>query len=225
MQSFEMLTWPDAFDEYLHSGEVAGDLAVGDLTDAAGFDPNQPRDKDGKWGGGSGSAQLPAAEVAAEVATQARLAAAQTNPLAHPPFLIGADNDFGDRPDGSLKDYVAAYGEEFTAAPLPVDVRPGKPKECFKNASLLVLERPDLTYVEGFATHYGLSILHAWAVTADGTVIDPTWKHPEKSRYFGVQYDREKYLKHLWTAKVYGVLGSSFKNSERAIQTGGRELR
>lgn len=117
----------------------------------------------------------------------------------------------------------------------------GTPKECYKNASLLVLERTDLTYAEGFATtpatqsltkayaddlnKPGLTFQHAWAVDKAGNVVDPTWDHPEKNTYFGVKYERKAYLKYLYTAKIYGVLGSTRSNVRKAIDTGVPKLR
>jgi len=161
---------------------------------------------------------------AVEVKHQQELAAKQTNPLAHPLFVLGMENAISNEHER----YVAAYGEEFKGIPLPDDVERGTIKECYKNASLLVMMRPDLTYVEGFAKSArtgDLSFLHAWAVDKQGNVIDPTWPTPDKNQYFGVKYDREKYLQYLYKAKLYGVLGSTFKNAMNAIDTGGKKLR
>jgi len=174
-------------------------------------------------GDGGGRADKETAKKA-EFAKQEELAAQQTDPLARPTFVIGMDNAIGHEHER----YVAAYGQRFKSQPLPADVERGREKECYKNASLLVMERSDLTYVEGFgktARTGDLAFLHAWAVDNDGNVIDPTWTDPEKNEYFGVKYDRAKYLKYLYTAKIYGVLGSTFKNAHGAINTGGKKLR
>jgi predicted ABC-type ATPase len=157
-----------------------------------------------------------------EAGKQEKLAEAQTNPLAHPQFVVGGSSD-----PATLR-YVAAYGQEFNSAKLPEDVPRGTPKECYKNASILVLEREDLTYAEGFAktaTLGDMTFQHAWAVDKTGNVVDPTWDHPEKNTYFGVKYNRESYLKYLYTAKIYGVLGSTRKNAQEAVRTGGKKLR
>ena len=160
--------------------------------------------------------------IATEAATQERLAAAQTNPLAHEQVIIGA---YG---GSEARRYIAAYGEEFMPASLPADVSRGLQKECYKNASLLVLERSDLTYAEGYATTSkvpGFVFMHAWAVDRAGRVVDPTWDAPEDGKYFGVKYDRDKYLTYLYRAKIYGVIASTHQNRQNAIETGGSRLR
>lgn len=150
---------------------------------------------------------------------QQSLAEAQTNPLAHPLFVIGeANNVAGQR-------YIAAYGEEFTPQSLPSQYKRGEMKECYKNASLLVMANRDLDFVEGIAYSNDMPFMHAWAVDKAGRVVDPTWEHPEKCQYFGVKYDRSKYLKYLYKAKIYGVLSSTQKNAEKAVDTGGSALR
>ena len=88
----------------------------------------------------------------------------------------------------------------------------GKERECFKNASELWLVNDDLRYVEGLAMTDGidLGIHHAWCVTADGEVVDPTWRldddsEPDTWEYLGTVLDREWYLEYLLHAAVYGV--------------------
>lgn len=165
----------------------------------------------------------------AESTHQQQLAAVQTNPLAHPSIVAGMEWNVRQEP---FKQYIAAYGEQFTSdGMLPADVKAGEPNQCYRNASLLVMERPDLTYAEGFFEDKkipGLAIWHAWAVSADGKVIDPTLGGQPAAKdgtYFGVKYDRAAYLKYLYTAKIYGVIGSTQANAERAVRDGGRSLR
>lgn len=161
-----------------------------------------------------------------EVERQERLAAKHAgDSLAQPIFVLGLHtHEF----DAAVR-YVGAYGEHFKAAPLPSTVHPGRPKECYKNASLLVMENPEYDFVEGFAKSGStgdLVFAHAWAVDrATGDVVDNTWTEPEQAQYFGVRYDRKAYLKYLYTAKIYGVLGSTPQNSARAIANGGKHLR
>lgn len=187
---------------------------------------------------GIGGVTLPDTdEELTEADAQATLAATRTG-IGAPVYVLGTPR--GLHPSAAIR-YVSAYGEEQTFAPTPADVMMGRPNECYKNASLLVFERPDLTYVEGFMYpegRAGLAVLHAWAATKDGTVVDNTpirMTHSGNTlyrpgtggvpRYFGVTYDRAKYLKYLYTAKFYGVLGSTEKNAAKAIANGGRHLR
>lgn len=177
-----------------------------------------------QWTQGSGK-QVEAKQ--AELKKQEQLSAAQTNPLAHTVAVLGL-------PGVTVRDsdvirYVAAYGKEYKPDTRPEDIEQGTPQECYKNASLLLLEHPklNLNYVEGFMypTKVDLPVLHAWTVTPDGKVIDPTMTHQEDRRYFGIEYGHNEYLKYLYSAKLYGVLGSTDKNALKAIHTGGGKMR
>jgi hypothetical protein len=181
----------------------------------------------GRRGEIGGSSRADVGPPPVEAAKQAALAATQTNPLAKPIVVFGFEPTATGMNQHYGKQYVAAYGEEFKAQPLPEDVRKGVPNECYKNASLLIMERDDLTYAEGFASKEpgGLAVLHAWAVDSDGNVIDPTLPDPEAWYYFGVKYDRKKYMKSLFKQKLYGVLGSTTQFAAKAIATGGAALR
>lgn len=55
----------------------------------------------------------------------------------------------------SLDDLVLREGREHRYERCPADIELGAPKECYRNAFNLMVERPDLTYVEGYA-HSGL---------------------------------------------------------------------
>ena len=184
------------------------------------FDPNQERDAFGRWTSG-GTSTVESDRVAEEVKQRA-LADQQTNPLAHPTMVIGGTEH------PSVKRYVAAYGEEFEAQPLPQGIRQGNQGECYMNASLLVMTHPDLDFAEGYAQSAdipGLTFQHAWAVTKDGKVVDPTWKKPEGSKYFGVRYAREAYLAHIVKAKFYGVIGAGHRESLKVAESGVPKLR
>ena len=80
--------------------------------------------------------------------------------------------------------------------------------QCFKNAFLLVSEfRNELLYAEGYAHKKDsqMPILHAWAVTAKGEFIDPTW--PDGTDYFGVPFDYEYVNRIAFGAKLFtGVI-------------------
>ena len=64
--------------------------------------------------------------------------------------------------------FVYEHGIEYRPMERPWDVEKGVNKECFRNATILALRDPSLTYVEGFALSVVLPTLHAWCVTKDG---------------------------------------------------------
>jgi hypothetical protein len=53
----------------------------------------------------------------------------------------------------------------------------GRPFKCHTNAIMLTLSCPELTYCEGYAkpTIDVDPVEHAWCITADGKVVEPTW--------------------------------------------------
>ena len=163
-----------------------------------------------------------------ELGWQRFLAKAQTNELLAPqamPFVMGAPHYVN---PVELKNYLASYGQEWKPAPLPKDVKLGKMGNCYENATQLVINNPNLRYAEGvaYSANTGkIPFLHGWAVTPEGTVIDPTWPESEHGRYFGVVYNREAYLGHILKTKFYGVLGGENNAARKALETGARYLR
>ena len=140
--------------------------------------------------------------------------------LSRPMTILGTD-----LPHHEVSKYLEKNGKEWEAAPLPSDIKMGTPKECYSNATHLILRHPELSYCEGIAypgdLPSSLGFLHAWAVDKDGKVVDPTFREPEKAKYFGVKYDNDKYLKHIQKTETYGVLGGSDKSAEKVLKKGG----
>lgn len=127
-------------------------------------------------------------------------------------------------PTGDFLAYLRNAGaRDWTPAPLPDDMKRGIPKACFMNATHAVLADPDLDYCEGvaFVPELPFGFLHAWAVDAAGNVVDPTWNEPEKCRYYGVRYDRDKYERHMCKTEMYGVFGGSNRVARRVLKKGG----
>ena len=91
----------------------------------------------------------------------------------------------------SLERLILTHGREWNWAPLAEGVRTGIPQACFRNAYMLATRRRDLTYVEGYGCRI-IPMYHAWCVTRDGVVIDPTWDAlPREDRdpeYFGIPF-------------------------------------
>ncbi len=118
-------------------------------------------------------------------------------------------------------DYTKAKGKAYLGSPLPAGVAPGTAKECFKNATMLVLNHPEWSYCEGYAMRKGLlPVLHAWALTPEGKVVDNTFKDPEHCAYYGVAYPGKAYLKYVQKRKFYGVLGGDYKHAQKVLEKG-----
>lgn len=65
---------------------------------------------------------------------------------------------------------------------------------------------PDLTYAEGVAEpSVGGWFAHAWCVTADGVVVEPTWSETGL-RYFGVSLDDRTAARAVLEAGVFSSL-------------------
>jgi hypothetical protein len=91
-----------------------------------------------------------------------------------------------------------------------MDVRRGFGAEASRNAYLLAQGRTDLTYVEGFACRI-IPCWHAWCVTKDGIVVDPTWRYAKNeinlyNDYFGIPFKLDFVSKMIVKTKMYGIL-------------------
>ncbi|WP_310412542.1 hypothetical protein [Chamaesiphon sp. OTE_8_metabat_110] len=89
----------------------------------------------------------------------------------------------------------------------------GEPRECHKNAFDVLMEypKPELYYCEGFATYAEatMPVYHAWLVSEQGTIIDPTWRKPAsfiEPAYIGVVFDREFVRTVAVETGIYGLL-------------------
>ena len=105
------------------------------------------------------------------------------------------------------------YGQTFApTTTLPRGVKPGAVSHCFWNAySLAVRGRGKYRYVEGLAFRI-IPVEHAWCITADGTVVDPTWRaidpvlgENDDREYFGIPI-RLNYVRRIITPHCFNVL-------------------
>lgn len=91
-----------------------------------------------------------------------------------------------------VEDFVLHHGRAFIRTrSLPKGIPRGDIKECYKNAFLLMMSNPNLTYVEGHACFQKSLLMmhqHAWCVDETGDVIDPTWM--KGLNHFGVPFTR-----------------------------------
>lgn len=99
------------------------------------------------------------------------------------------------------------YGNYMEGTKRPKGLRKQKNKACYKNALELAASNKTLKYVEGYANNL-IVCEHAWCVDADGKVVDPTWRDPEKCQYLGVILDLDKVYEWTCRNKVYGIFPS-----------------
>lgn len=80
---------------------------------------------------------------------------------------------------------------------------------CYRNASQMAFNDPALTYCEGYC-HIGLlPIQHAWVLTREGIVLDPTLRRDQVDDpiYLGIAF-RTHYLRSaILNKSTYGLLG------------------
>ena len=114
-------------------------------------------------------------------------------------------------------------------------VEHGELGDCFMNAQSHVMfgdSGEDLTYVEGYAiaSNVPIAIHHAWLVTPDGEVIDPTWRGQKASafgidmkdepsvnpgvEYYGIPFDAEWLRLRAVETEVWGVFGTGGLSEE-----------
>lgn len=117
---------------------------------------------------------------------------------------------FGPRP---LNDFMLKHGRDYQIGPGTFAGPRGEPKRCFMNAALLALGDKALTYVEGKIHICGIPIDHAWCITADGVVVDPTLVASREDDtfarvqgYFGVPFRAEYVRKAAIANGYYGLL-------------------
>jgi hypothetical protein len=110
------------------------------------------------------------------------------------------------QPYDGPRDFVVRLGQDFPYRPLPKGVRRRAPRQCFHNAALLALRRPnEFLYAEGYAVNIGICTEHAWCVDRNGFAVDTTWRGPDSPQYFGVPFQHGYVMER---AEERGTLGS-----------------
>jgi len=116
------------------------------------------------------------------------------------------------------KHYDAPTVEENQARMKEFGIDVGTMGECFANAGreIIMKDTPGLTYVEGFATtdRFDFTTQHAWLVTDDGRVIDPTWSGRDTEvgkvnpgiAYYGIPFTNEFVREQALRTEVWGIL-------------------
>lgn len=112
-----------------------------------------------------------------------------------------------------MQEYILTNGREFETVQAG---ERGTPKECFRNASLFVLERKDrYSYVEGYAMiskEIPLLIHHAWVYDNQEEISLEVTTEAPMYEYFGVLFSPSEMTKWLLKNGVYGIIdtGSGF---------------
>lgn len=101
-----------------------------------------------------------------------------TNQVAYWNFLLQNGREF--------KEHLGDYKKDKRIRNWLCKRKP-KMKNCYYNAQLLVLDNPNLKYVEGLATskRLGIPFEHGWCIF-EGKIVDVTWKD-DGDEYFGVE--------------------------------------
>jgi hypothetical protein len=116
------------------------------------------------------------------------------------------------REHARLAAWLLDHGREFTVDERTFKGRRMRAKECFGNATRMVVRDPSLTYVEGYVTAL-IPIHHAWVMRKDGSIIDPTLSLKMLNGgtrvidgYFGVPFSYDYLAECLTANRVYGIL-------------------
>lgn len=92
-----------------------------------------------------------------------------------------------------------------------------KPQRCFYNAYVLAREK-SVTYVEGFAVGV-IPVHHAWVVTKDGDVVDPTWAGRRMggygAAYLGIPFDVRQVERSI---ELSGCVLFDWRNDYQALR-------
>lgn len=103
---------------------------------------------------------------------------------------------------------VLDQGAEYTEiAPKPKGARWGQPKQCYWNAYRYATRYPELRYCEGYALPIHIS--HAWCLTPDGRVVDPTLRQapgPSQIEYIGIPLKLD--IMNAYISRTDGEVGS-----------------
>lgn len=104
--------------------------------------------------------------------------------------------------------FIRKMGRAWAPQACPPGILQGLKQQCYANAGSLVLDNPELTYVEGYACPPGLIPVHyAWCVDREWRVIDNTFDDAEGAQYFGVPSSRSFLLSRVRETGVWGLMG------------------
>lgn len=107
---------------------------------------------------------------------------------------------------------ILSAGRPWKPARRPPGLRKMRDGSCYRNAWALASRAAGLRYVEGYAATplSPLPVLHGWCVNDDDVVIDPTWKDPANSAYYGVVIPQDVLGAMMYAVRYYGFFGNDF---------------
>lgn len=143
-------------------------------------------------------------------------------------FVTGFARLRGTAPAGIIppEEFLLRFGRVWPANAQSFTGARMTPRQCYGNAANMALHIPALTYVEGYCHNGLIPFMHAWVVTREGFVIDPTLREkgePEDFAYLGVPFRRDYLQRTLLRKKTYGLLDIDnrqiYKISEKTLRT------
>lgn len=111
----------------------------------------------------------------------------------------------------SLNHFIVETGQEFEPTPLPDTIAYMEQKQCYRNATMLMIDDPDrFVYCEGVGLTSWWPMHHAWVWDRSRRcVVDPTWRfdndHPP-SAYIGIPFTEAYVRTALVDKETYGLV-------------------
>lgn len=100
----------------------------------------------------------------------------------------------------SVPEFLLQYGRKYEKDKNTYKGKRGPKHKCFYSSAILAMASDNFTYVEGYVEVVGIPIHHAWVISAEGIVIDPTLRPPlvHIGEYFGVLFKTE----YVWNRAI-----------------------
>lgn len=109
-----------------------------------------------------------------------------------------------------IESIVLKLGRAWTPKARPAGMRKMRNGLCYMNAYRIQVFDGGLRYVEGYAASPDslIPVAHGWCVNEQDEVVDPTWKDPERTAYYGIEIPEDLLHCSMALTRVYGFFGS-----------------
>lgn len=124
----------------------------------------------------------------------------------------------------SYEELVLVEGQYFAAPERlrPPGFRKMRDKRCYSNSvNALVsfgFKEQGYRYCEGFASGGIIPVMHAWLVSPDGQVVDPTWR--SATEYHGVVIETTWLFEQLLKNGYHGIMSEDWRNDFALLRHG-----